>query len=149
MYQASDAYMAAIQSRTRTDKVYGTITFSDGSTFSFADEDLQSGSLSIDNQCVNGDEFEFGAVYAGQLSMTLMTDMNRYMLLDAKISLSYSLKLADGTFEEIPLGVYHVTEANRKYQYVSIKALDSMLLLNKDYDGTSVYGFIFRGRERP
>ena len=136
MYAVSDAFKAAIYNSYVNDRLAGVITLTDGTALPFDDGDLLSGSLTIDNQCVNGDELEFGAVYAGQLSMTLTTNIIRYRLLHAMVSASYFLRLPGGMEEEVPLGVYTVTEANRKGDTVALKALDNMVRLNTSWDKT-------------
>lgn len=143
MYAVSDAFKAAIYNSYVNDRLAGVITLADGTQLPFGDGDLLSDTLVIDNQCVNGDELEFGAVYAGQLSMTITTNINRYRLLHATVAASYFLALPDGTEEEVPLGVYTVTEANRKGDTVALKALDNMVRLNTGWDKTGVYGDVF------
>ena len=143
MYPVSDAWRAAIFAASRTVAIKGTIALQDGTVVPFGDADLQAGTFALDNQCVNGEELEFGAVYAGQLTMTLASDINRYRLFGGVVTAVYALQVADGSFEEMPLGKYWVTEANRKGQNVTLKALDAMLLLETDWPGTGTYGSVY------
>lgn len=56
--------------------------------------------------------------------------IDRYTLEDAKVKLSYHLRMADGSFEEVPMGIFEVSEANRTAVYcrVSTDQLDFMEL---------------------
>lgn len=143
MYNVSEAYKTAIEQTSRRDKIEGTITLKDGTIISFTNEDLKSGTLTLDNQCVNGEELEFGTVYAGQVSFTITTEIDRYKLFDAEVKAFYYLQLPDGTWEEVPLGIFYVSEPIRRGADVAIKALDAMIKFNVDYDNTITYGAIY------
>ncbi len=41
------------------------------------------------------------------------------------VTLSYHLMLADGGYEEVPMGIFEVSEANRKAKSLEIKAYDN------------------------
>ena len=66
MYPVSEAYKTAIRARTRTDRVTGTLTLTDGTVLPLTAAELMSGSLTLDNQCVTGEELAFGCAYLGQ-----------------------------------------------------------------------------------
>ena len=55
MYPVSEAYKTAIRARTRTDRVTGTLTLTDGTVLPLTAAELMSGSLTLDNQCVTGE----------------------------------------------------------------------------------------------
>ena len=63
MYPVSEAYKTAIRARTRTDRVTGTLTLTDGTVLPLTAAELMSGSLTLDNQCVTGEELAFGCAY--------------------------------------------------------------------------------------
>ena len=140
MYKVSQAYKTAIKKRHRRYKVEGTITIPRKPTIKISDADIQQGSLKIDNQCVNAQEFELGSVYAGQLTMTLNTNIDRYSLYGAVVQLTFYLEVSSGVYEPVPLGVYTIIEATRKSRYVSVKALDNMTLLDLAFDNMAVIG---------
>uniref|UniRef100_UPI0040296156 hypothetical protein n=1 Tax=Gemmiger formicilis TaxID=745368 RepID=UPI0040296156 len=50
IYSVSDAYKTAIRARTRTDRVTGTLTLTNGTVLNLDAADLMSGSLTLDNQ---------------------------------------------------------------------------------------------------
>lgn len=140
MYPVSSQYKTAIRQSVRTDRVTGTLTLTDGAVLALTAADLISGSLTLDNQCVNGEELEFGCVYLGQASLQLRTALSRYAFYGASLTLAYGLLLPDGSWETVPLGVYTVAEAERRAISVSIKAYDNMLLLDTPYDGEVLQG---------
>lgn len=140
MYPVSSQYKTAIRQSVRTDRVTGTLTLTDGTVLALTAADLISGSLTLDNQCVNGEELEFGCVYLGQVSLQLRTALSRYAFYGASLTLAYGLLLPDGSWETVPLGVYTVAEAERRAISVSIKAYDNMFLLDTPYDGEVLQG---------
>ena len=140
IYSVSDAYKTAIRARTRTDRVTGTLTLTNGTVLDLDAADLMSGSLTLDNQCVTGEELAFGCAYLGQAALNLRTDLSRYAFYGAKLVLHYGLQLPGGRWETVPLGVYTVAEAERRALYVSIKAYDNILALQQKYDGTTMQG---------
>ena len=140
MYPVSEAYKAAIRARTRTDRVTGTLTLTDGTVLPLTAAELMSGSLTLDNQCVTGEELAFGCAYLGQAALNLRTALSRHAFYGARLCLAYGLQLPDGQWEEVPLGSYTVAEAERKALYVSIKAYDNLLALQRRYDGTVLQG---------
>ena len=111
IYSVSDAYKTAIRARTRTDRVTGTLTLTNGTVLNLDAADLMSGSLTLDNQCVTGEELAFGCAYLGQAALNLRTDLSRHAFYGAKLVLHYGLQLPGGRWETVPLGVYTVAEA--------------------------------------
>lgn len=140
MYPVSERYKTAIRARARTDRVVGTLTLTDGTVLALGVQDFMSGSLTLDNQCVTGEELAFGCVYLGQAAFSLRTSLSRYAFYGAKLVLRYELQLPGGSWEAVPLGVYTVAEAERRALYVSIKAYDNILPLQSRWDGTAIQG---------
>ena len=79
----------------------------------FGYEDIVKGSGYISCQCCGNTEIELGTVYAAEMGITLFSQIDRYTLEDAKVELFYHFKLADGSYEKIPMGVFEAIEANR------------------------------------
>lgn len=127
MHPVSAAYQAAIDAATRDYYVDGVVEFSDASSLSITEDDWLQGSLSFDNQAVNGQALSLGAVYAGQVKLTLVgvTD-DRYTLYGARLTFSFHLRLAGGAYETVPMGTYIVTEAQRSGIGIAITAIDEM-----------------------
>lgn len=136
MYSVSDAYKLAVADSHRKSKMRGVLTV--GSTvIDLDDNDILKNTVYVTNQCTNGNEFEYGCVYSGECGLTIKSAVDRYSLYNAELKLYWSLWT--GTeWEEIPLGVFYVSEPNRINDKISIKALDGMtrLDINVDEDTT-------------
>jgi hypothetical protein len=133
MYGVTDAYKEMIISPSRKFKWSGCITTKDGKEYPFTDTDIVKWSGYITRQCSGSSEIELGTVYAAELGITLFSEVDRYSLEDASITLSFHLQLYDGTYEEVPMGVFYIAEANRAIKTLEIKAYDSMLNLDKNF----------------
>ena len=133
MYKVSESYKKAIEKLSRETMINGLLTLPDGTEINIQDKDIMAGTLNIDNACVNSSDFELGAVYVGQLKASINTEINRYKMYGATITLSYFIKLEDGTYEEIPLGTYTVDDAVRSGRYISLTSYDNMINFDKDF----------------
>ena len=127
MYPVSNAFLQAVQENTRKYYWTGKITIKNGVVYEFGAEDIVKGSGYISSQCCGSTEIELGTVYAAEMGITLLTDIDRYTLEDALVELFYHLRLSDGTYETVPMGMFEVTEANRTVKCLEIKAYDYML----------------------
>lgn len=113
MYPVSNAFLQAVQENTRSYYWTGKITTTGGAVHEFGYEDIVKGSGYISCQCCGNTEIELGTVYAAEMGITLFSQIDRYTLEDAKVELFYHFKLADGSYEKIPIGVFEAIEANR------------------------------------
>jgi hypothetical protein len=134
MYVVSDAYKKAIQDNTRSYYWTGKITLADGTGYPFENEDIVQGSGYVTRQCCGSNEIELGTVYAAELGITLLTDIDRYSLNGATIALSFHLDIGNGVYEEVPMGIFEISEANRTIKCLEIKAYDYMLRFDADFD---------------
>ena len=134
MYPVSNAFLTAVKKNTRKYCWTGQITTTDGMVYDFTQEDIVKGSGYITSQCCGTSEIELGSVYAAEMGISLFSDIDRYTLPDAVVTLSYHLMLADGIFEEVPMGIFEVSEANRKAKCLEIKAYDYMLRFEKSFN---------------
>ena len=134
MYNVSEAYKEAIKASSRICNVRGTIKTVGGTNIEITDKDISGGTFYINNQCVSESDFAFGAVFVGELGISLITDIDRYSFYGAEIKLSYFLELVDGQLEEVPLGVYYVESSERDNRYVTIQAYDCMTNLDNELE---------------
>ena len=104
-----------------------------GTAINLNDSDIIKDSVYITNQCTNNNEFEFGCVYAAECGITIKSAIDRYKLYDAKLELYWSLWTGEA-WEELPLGVYNISEPKRINDKISIKALDRMTMLDVNVD---------------
>ena len=134
MYPVSEEYKKAISEPSRSFFWTGKITTKNKKEYIFGNEDIVKGSGYISRQCSGSSEIELGSVYAAELGISLFLNVDRYSLEDACIQLSFHLQLSDGTYEEVPMGVFYVAEANRKIKVLELKAYDAMLNLDKNFN---------------
>lgn len=126
MYQVSEAYKEAMHERVQCFRMRGTI-----GDASFTDQNILAGSFSITNQCSSNDNIELGQVYIGELNATFMNvPIGRYNWKGKEIIPYFGLKLHDGTYEDIPLGVFTIDSAEWTESGVVVKAYDHMALLD-------------------
>ena len=140
MYPVSEAFLQAVQENTRRQKWSGKITTTKGVKYEFTDKDIVKGSGYITRQCCGSAEIELGSVYAAEMGITLFLDADRYSLEGATVELFYSIKLANGSWETIPMGIFEIREANRNFKTLEIKAYDYMLRFEKSASTESSSG---------
>lgn len=143
MYPVSEAFLQAVQENARRYYWTGRITTTKGATYEFGADDIVKGSGYISSQCCGSSEIELGTVYAAEMGITLLSDIDRYTLEDALVELFYHLRLADGTFEEVPMGIFEVSEANRNIKTLELKAYDYMLRFDKSFNGFETIGTVY------
>lgn len=139
MYNVSDAYKLAVADSHRKTKMRAVLTI-DKTVINLDDSDIIKDSVYITNQCTNGNEYEYGCVYSAECGITIKSAIDRYSLYDAELRLYWSLLVGEDTWEEIPLGVFYISEPNRINDKINIKALDGMTKLDvnvsEDIQGT-------------
>jgi hypothetical protein len=140
MYPVSEAFLQAVQENTRKYFWTGRITTKAGVVYEFGAEDIVKGSGYISSQCCGSTEIELGTVYASELGITLLSEVDRYTLEDALVELWYHLQLTDGSYEEVPMGIFEVSEANRTVKCLELKAYDYMLRFEKSFNGFETVG---------
>lgn len=140
MYPVSDVFLQAVQENTRKYYWTGKITTKTGQIHEFGYEDIVKGSGYISCQCCGSTEIELGTVYAAEMGITLFSQIDRYTLEDAKVELFYHLQIEDGSYEQIPMGIFEVSEANRLTKCLELKAYDYMLHFEKDFNGFETVG---------
>ena len=140
LYPVSEAFLQAVQENTRRFFWTGRITTKSGAVHEFGNGDIVKGSGYISGQCCGSTEIEIGTVYAAEMGLTLFSEIDRYTLEDAKIELFYHLRLGNGSFEEVPMGIFEVCEANRTLHCLEIKAYDYMLRFERSFNGFETVG---------
>ena len=122
MYPVSNAFLQKIKENTREYYWTGTITTKHGTRYTFENKDILKGSAYINNKSCSADEIELGSVYAAEMKITLFNNIDRYTLTDAEVRLTYHLVLDDNTVEDVPMGVFIVSEANRNIKTLELVA---------------------------
>jgi len=93
MYPVSDGFLRAVKSNTRKYYWTGTIVTRGGMTYEFGAKEIVKGSGYISRQCCGSTEIELGTVYAAEMGITLLSDIDRYTLEDAQVTLVFHLVL--------------------------------------------------------
>ena len=153
MYNTSATYKQVIRSNNRPyNTVYGTVTFSDGTTLAIGDNNFVQGSLRVGKQCVDGEELQFGGVYSADMSVSIITTKDRYAFYGAKVSLTFKIQIGTEeqtvdeetvevpVYEEVPIGLFTVSDADRERKAVKLSCKDNMLLLDQKLDGWVLQG---------
>lgn len=140
MYPVSEAFLRAVKSNTRKYFWTGTIVTKAGASYKFGAKEIVKGSGYITRQCCGSTEIELGTVYAAEMGITLLSDIDRYTLEDAQVTLVFHLVLADGSVEDVPMGIFEVSEANRLAKCLELKAYDFMLRFDKSFNGFETVG---------
>ena len=143
LYPVSEAFLQAVQENTRRYYWTGRITTTKGVTYEFGADDIVKGSGYISSQCCGSTEIELGTVYAAEMGITLLSDIDRYTLEDALVELFYHLRLSNGSYEEVPMGIFEVSEANRNIKTLELKAYDFMLRFDKSFNGFETIGTVY------
>ena len=143
MYPVSEAFLRAVQENTRRYYWTGRITTKGGAVYPFGYEDIVKGSGYIFAQCCGSAEIELGTVYAAEMGVTLFSQVDRYVLDGAKVELFYHLRVEGGGFEEVPMGIFEVSEANRRLHCLELKAYDYMLRFEKSFNGFESVGNVW------
>lgn len=128
MYQVSEAYKTAMRAEGLESTIRGTI-----GNFAFTAENILLGSFSVTNQChSNSSEISIGQAYIGMLKVTFLdVEVPRNSWEGMDITPYFGLKLADGTYEYIPIGVFTVSEANWTESGMVVTAYDQMARFTK------------------
>lgn len=140
MYPVSEDYLTAIQRSSTTTYWYGELKTKNGIRYPFSEEDIATGSGKVTREICSGENLEIGTTCSAGLDIGLYIDANRYELFDSEITVFYKLKTGLDSWEEVPLGIFYVTEPpERSKQLLSIHAYDGMVKFNKDL-GSSLVG---------
>lgn len=139
MYGVSDAYKTAIKKETRTYDLELTITGNKGQRVVLGRHDIVKNSFSITHQCCSNTEIEIGSVYSAELSVTILSNLDRYTLSNGTIEAVFKLETAIG-WESVPLGKFVINEANKKISCIEIMANDYMIRFEKAFTNTNTMG---------
>lgn len=125
MYQVSDAYLKQTKEKVQTFRLTGTVN-----KIAFTNHDILSGSFTITNQCSEQNDVKIGSVYIGELKCTFKPDLQVPDWTNAQIVVSEGLLIGD-KWEDVPLGIYTVSEANDTEYGIDITAYDNMTHFNR------------------
>ena len=112
MQTVTDEYIAAMRSGSRTDRITGTITLTDGTVIDVTDNVLVNNNLSVDEQIMRS--FDIGTFYSSQMKLAIYdSEALLHEFANARIELFYGLLVGE-EYEEVFLGRYTVDGTNCK-----------------------------------
>ena len=126
MYQVSEEYLKQTKRKVQTFRLAGTVN-----KIAFTNHDILRGSFTITNQCSEQNDVKIGSVYIGELKCTFKPDLQVPDWTNAQIIVSEGLLIGGTAWEDVPLGVYTVSEANDTEYGVDITAYDNMARFNR------------------
>lgn len=126
MYQVSEEYLKQTKRKVQTFRLAGTVN-----KIAFTNHDILSGSFTITNQCSEQNDVKIGSVYIGELKCTFKPELPVPDWTNAQIVASEGLLIGGTAWEDVPLGVYTVSEANDTEYGVDITAYDNMARFNR------------------
>jgi hypothetical protein len=142
MYNVSDAYKAAMAQPVQRFRLRGTLQIG-ARSIAYTQENIVRGSFQYSTQCSGSDNVEIGTVYVGELDATLIgLAIPRGNLSGAKFTPKLGLLTTDG-WEDVPLGVFYINEANWTTYGLEITTYDGMSLLDKTISLASSIGTIY------
>lgn len=136
MYPVSQNYLTALSLPAKIRRLTGTISNPYmGISYNFDDSNVLSGSFNVFNQCSDGSEVKIGTVCMGQLEAVFKgLDALDSMWRGLTITVSEGLLIGydandDPIWEDVPLGVFDIFEANHAEDGVHVTAYDRMHIL--------------------
>lgn len=139
MYPVSNAYKTAMQRAIQNTALSFTLN-----GVSYTEENILKGSFIITNQCSDTSDIKFGAVYSAQLKATLRNvSINRNTWKNKTIVPKFKIKLANDTWEEVPLGVFRISEAVWTTSGIKIEAYDAMTKFDKKCGINQSSGYLY------
>ena len=132
MYSVSNKYKAAIKKPVIQTRLKFYINDTE-----YGESNVLQGSFRITNQCTATSDVTLGAVYMGELSATFINVPIARTNWKGKVIRPVFSLLVDVVnnveeWEDVPLGVFTVTEATHSKAGVAIKAYDDMRLFDKN-----------------
>lgn len=143
MYPVSNTYRTKILSpEVRVRRITGTLD-----SVTFGTEDILKDSLKYSNQMAKGADISLGGVFAGTLNLTFLRTFSdgiaRGSWRGRIIHLSIGLKIGENTWEDVPLGVFEIDDAEHSELGVTITAYDYMPRFDKTLIVSESSGYPF------
>ena len=145
MYQTDLNYAICRASKSKYEEIYGTMVLASGDTIDLTLSDFVEGeAVTINSTNMFEKDILFGEVHANALTMSIRTDLDRYALFNATVTLTYKIYNkypAEGVTtisSEVPLGIFTITNAKKNRKVATLTGYDNMKLLDVP-SGTRVF----------
>jgi hypothetical protein len=134
MYPVSNTFKDYIKRNTVSYYWYGTIVDKDSNTYDLDDTNIVKNAGKLTRR-TGTDKLAIGTTCASELEMNLYLDVDRYKLFGATITLYF--RLYEGVdanqqpiYEDVPMGIYTISECNQSNGKLSLLAYDDMVKLD-------------------
>lgn len=130
MYPVSNTFKEYIKKKTVTFEWHGTIVDKDENEYELKPLNFARNSGKITRKC-SGEKLEIGTTCASELQVNLYLDVDRYTLIGGVITLDFTLYEGvdgndDPVTEDVPMGIYTISESNQSNGQLSLIAYDNM-----------------------
>lgn len=108
-----------------------------GGEFYITENDIAQGGFTYDNDLINGDTLQIGAMTAAEVKITLENADGRFngvWFAGAILTVKLRIPLENGQYEVLPFGVYTVNEQPRTATMISLTAYDNLMRLDVPFD---------------
>lgn len=130
MYVGSEAFRAVNAQPIQKQRITGAV-----GAEAFGPSDILAGSVTITNQCSDASDYTLGGVFVGQLSVTFLRGFNvsieDWQGKEIVVNFGLCIDEDNDTWEEFPLGIFTVYEANSVAEGIEVKAYDAMVNFDK------------------
>lgn len=108
-----------------------------GGEFDITENDIAQGGFTYNNDLINGDTLQIGAMTAAEVKITLENADGRFndvWFAGAILTVKLRILLVNGQYEVLPFGVYTVNEQPRSTTMISLTAYDNLMRLDVPFD---------------
>lgn len=130
MYVGSEAFRAVNAQPIQKQRITGAV-----GAEAFGPSDILAGSVTITNQCSDASDYTLGGVFVGQLSVTFLRGfgiaIETWQGKEIVVNFGLCIDEENDTWEEFPLGIFAVYEANSVAEGIEVKAYDAMVNFDK------------------
>lgn len=108
-----------------------------GGEFDITENDIAQGGFTYNNDLINGDTLQIGAMTAAEVKITLENADGRFndvWFAGAILTIKLRILLVNGQYEVLPFGVYTVNEQPRSTTMISLTAYDNLMRLDVQFD---------------
>ena len=139
MIAVSENYLNTVYGSSVVSEWSGNIRTVNGVVYQITPSVIVEKSLKVTRQiCSKAEDLQIGTTCSAQLDVSLyLENLSRYELMNAVVTLNYRVLIGEDVWEEIPIGIFTITEPpERSRDVIKISAFDNMLKFNKDFGRT-------------
>lgn len=137
MFPINDEYINYIKKGRKppNGRIEGFIKLKNGTTLDINSNNLILGTLNINNKACGSSDLQIGTTYIGECKFNYKTDLYLYDFYDAEVNFIYKNDVQD-----IPLGVFYISNVERKNKILYITGYDGMSKLDENVGNMTTNG---------